>query len=144
MALEVSYTAYQSFYLFTKGITKIRINEKYKLISLGPVDFTGIGGMVFLYAPNVGGAVAINAGGIAKAKINDSFAVSLELSFIKYNDGVEIGFSPNVIIKPAFNSNVEIYSGARIEAQIIGSLSSMGSQGGKVNTYLELGLRTGI
>lgn len=144
MALEVSYAGYKSFYLLTKNITKIRIDEKYKLFEFGPIGLTGLGGVAILYAPSVGGGVAADVGGILSAKVLEDLAFSLPLNFIIYGDGTEMDASATINYNPAFLKDYEIYGGGRVEAQMVGGLDSQGSQGGKVTFYLELGLRSAI
>lgn len=144
MALEVSYLSYNSIYLLTRNVTKIRIDEKYKLAQLGPVGLTGLAGCAVLYAPSVGGGLAGDLGGILTIDLLEGLAAAIPLNILVYSDGSEMNLSPTINYNPGFWPNSEIYGGGRIEAQMVGGFNSQGSQGGKINFYLELGYRAGL
>lgn len=143
MALEVSMTAYKSFYLLTRNVTKIRIDEKYKLVQWGSLGLTGLAGAAFYYAPNVGLGLAADVGGIAVLNIMENLAVSLPVNGIIFRDGMEINIEPEINYLPPFWKDIETYAGVRIEGSMIG-FSSDGSQGGRFNFYANFGVRGGI
>lgn len=143
LSLEISYTGYQSFYLLTKNVTKIRVDGKYKLVEWGILGLYGMGGAAMLYSPSVGPGLALDAGGVAALNIMEGLGVAIPLNFLFFNDGTEMNFAPTINYKPPF-WEYEIYGGMRGEAQIIGGFGSAGSSGGKLSLYLEFGLRAGL
>lgn len=143
MALEVSMTAYKSFYLLTKNVTKIRIDEKYKLVQWGSLGLTGLAGAALYYAPNVGLGLAGDVGGIVVLDLLENLAISLPINGIIFRDGLEINIEPTVNYLPPFWKDIETYAGVRVEGSMVG-FANDGSQGGKFNFYANFGVRGGI
>jgi len=143
-ALEISYTGYNSFYLYTNNIMKFRFDEKYSVGKWGPVGLIALGGAALYYSKSVGGGLAGDVGGIVTLNVNDDLAGSFQLNGIIFRDGVELNVEPEVHFIPAFvNKNMELYLGGRLEASMVGT-SFNGSQGGKFNFYVNAGVRCGI
>lgn len=141
--IEASYTAYKSVYLFTKNITRLRLDAKYKLLEYGVAKLTAVAGPAIYYAPSVGAGLAIDAGGILAANFMSDLAAALALDGIFFSDGFEMDIEPQVSWAPAFWKNVELFAGVRMEMQMVGYAFD-GSSGGKYNTYGNIGLRAGI
>ncbi len=143
MAFEASLTAYKSIYLLTKNVTKIRLDQKYKVGQYGPVGLTVLAGPAIYYAPAVGPGLALDLGGILTLDIADGLVASVPLNMIFFSDGREVNLAPTLSWRPAFRPDLEIFGGARIEPQLVGA-SIDNTSSGKINFYLCAGVRTGL
>lgn len=143
-ALEISYTGYKSVYLYTNNIMKFRFDEKYRVGKIGPVGLIGLIGAALYYSKSVGGGLAADAGGIVTLDIVENLAFSLQLNGIFFKDGLEMNVEPEFHLVPAFiNKDIEVYAGGRVEGSMVGYTFD-GSQGGKFNTNINVGIRAGF
>lgn len=143
LAFEASGTAYKSPYLFTKNVTKIRLDSQYKLIEFGMLSLIGIAGPAIYYAPSVGAGLAVDVGGILAIKPLSGFGAGLAVNALIFKDGMEFNAEPTINLALGFVRNAEVYAGMRVEGSVVG-FANDGSQGGKFNFYANAGLRVGL
>lgn len=143
LAFEFSCANYYKIYPFMKDVIKMRLDGKYKLLESGPITVTALAGPTIYYAASVGAGLAANAGGIISVQPSNYFAASFFADATLFKDGLRSELEPMISIAPPFLKNTEFYGGFRLEASKVGfSLADM--SGGKINYYLDYGVRVGM
>lgn len=140
--LEVFYTAYKSFYLLTKNITKIDVLGKYRLLDWGLLSLHGILGFGYVYSPSLGGGFTVDAGAAGSLKLTDNLMISVPIYASLFSDGNWF----NVFVGADYNPNLwpdtEIFGGFKAEAAMLNGGADTGS--GRVNFYGLFGIRKGF
>ncbi len=139
--LEVLYTAYKSFYLLTKNITKIDVNGKYNLVDWGILSLYGILGFGYIYSPSVGGGLVGNVGGALSLKVIENLVVSVPLYVSFFSDGMWANFFAGANYAPNFWQDTELFAGLKTEAAMQNGGMTTGA--GKITFYGLFGIRKG-
>jgi hypothetical protein len=143
LALEISCVNYYMVYPFMKNVLKLRADGQYKWLQLGPATITAIAGPTIYFASSVGASLAVDVGGIIYLNILDNLAASLAFDATIFKDGIGCDVEPMISFVPPFLKNTEIFGGMRMEASMVG-FSTDGISHGKINYYLDAGLRIGL
>ncbi|MFA6549261.1 MAG: hypothetical protein WCT39_04945 [Candidatus Margulisiibacteriota bacterium] len=143
---EAIFTSYKSAYLLTKNMSQLILFNKYRLVEYGFFRLSGLIGLGGVYSPAVGGGLTGNIGGEIVLSPMSNFKLGLPAYFSIFNDGFMMTVCPQINYCPAFMPKTAFFLGGRIDASMVGTLSSMSSasDSGKVNTYGVFGFRQSI
>jgi len=143
---EAIFTAYKSPYLLTKNMSQLILFNKYKLLDSGFFRFSGLIGLGGVYSPAVGGGLTGNIGGEIVLSPMNNLKLGLPFYVSLFNDGMMTTVCPQIDFCPGAMPKTTFFLGGRVEASMLGTLSSMSSasDSGKFSTYGIFGFRQAI